>query len=54
MLRFVRELIESSKASKQVIIDIETDVKSIVSKGIEFALNSPFPEPETAVQDILV
>ena len=53
VLRFVRELIEHSKATKQAIIDIDTDVKSIVSQGIEFALNSPFPEPETAVQDIL-
>jgi pyruvate dehydrogenase E1 component alpha subunit len=53
VLRFVRELIEDGKATQQAIIDIEADVKRIVSQGIEFALSSPFPEPETAVQDIL-
>jgi pyruvate dehydrogenase E1 component alpha subunit len=54
VLRLDRELIASGDATKQAIMDMEAHVKSIVSQGIEFALNSPFPKPEAAVQDILV
>lgn len=53
VLRLVRQLIENHEASRQAIIAMAADVKSLVSNGIDFALSSPFPQPESAAQDIL-
>jgi pyruvate dehydrogenase E1 component alpha subunit len=53
VLRFVRQLMINN-TDKQAIIDLQVDVRNIVSKAIQFALDSPLPPAETALEDVLL
>jgi TPP-dependent pyruvate/acetoin dehydrogenase alpha subunit len=51
LLIYIRELVEGGKASKDEIAAIERQVKSDIAAAVEFAVNSPYPKPETAERD---
>jgi pyruvate dehydrogenase E1 component alpha subunit len=51
VLIYIRELVESGKASKEEVAGIEQEVKSQIAAAVEFAVNSPYPAPETAERD---
>ena len=51
LLIYVRELVEGSKATKDEITAIERQVKDEIAAAVEFAVNSPYPRPETAERD---
>ena len=50
--RFKSLLIKEEVLSQAEIDNIENKIKQSVNKAIEFAKNSPYPEPEEALEDV--
>jgi pyruvate dehydrogenase E1 component alpha subunit len=48
LLIYIRELVEAKHASKDEIAAVERQVKSEIAAAVEFAVNSPYPQPEEA------
>lgn len=48
LLIYVRELVDAKHASKDEIAAVERQVKSEIAAAVEFAVNSPYPQPEEA------
>jgi pyruvate dehydrogenase E1 component alpha subunit len=51
LLIYLRELVDANQASKEEIAAIEGRVKAEIAAAVEFAVNSPFPKPDTAEKD---
>lgn len=54
LLIYIRELVAGNQASKDDIAAIERQVKSEIAAAVEFAVNSPYPQPEEAEKDYFV
>ena len=52
VLIFIRELWEKKQATKEDIAELDRDVRKAVEQAANFALASPFPEPEEALKDV--
>jgi len=52
LLIFIRELVEAKQATREEIFGIESDVKKSIEEAMDFALESPYPNPEEASKDI--
>jgi len=52
VLIFIRELGEKKQATKEDIAELDRDVRKAVEQAANFALASPFPEPEEALRDV--
>ena len=52
VLIFIRELWEKKQATKEDIAELDRDVRKAVEQAANFALASPFPEPEEALRDV--
>lgn len=52
VLRFVRELITAGHADRAQVLEIDTDARAEMQAAVRFALDSPYPEPEEALQDV--
>ncbi|MEK7377410.1 MAG: thiamine pyrophosphate-dependent enzyme [Candidatus Binatota bacterium] len=52
VLIFIRELWEKKQATKEDIAGLDRDVRKAVEQAANFALASPFPEPEEALKDV--
>lgn len=52
VLIFIRELLEKKQATKEDIAGLDRDVRKAVEQAANFALASPFPEPEEALKDV--
>lgn len=52
VLLFVRELVEEKRMTREEIAELHKGVLSAVSKAVEFALSSPYPRPDTALEDV--
>lgn len=48
LLIYIRELVDAKHASKDEIAALERQVKSEIGAAVEFAVNSPYPQPEEA------
>jgi pyruvate dehydrogenase E1 component alpha subunit len=48
LLIFIRELVDGKQASKEEISAIEKQVKMEIATAVEFAVASPYPQPEEA------
>src|SRR5574341_1714021 len=48
LLVYIRELVDAKHASKDDIAAMERQVKSEIAAAVEFAVNSPYPQPEEA------
>jgi pyruvate dehydrogenase E1 component alpha subunit len=48
LLIFIRELVEAKQATKEEVAAIERQVKSDIAAAVEFAVNSPYPNPQEA------
>ena len=48
LLIYIRELVDAKQASKDEIAAMERQVKSEIAAAVEFAVNSPYPQPEEA------
>ncbi len=51
LLIYIRELVEANQASKDEIAAMDRAVKGEIAAAVEFAVNSPYPKPETAETD---
>ena len=51
LLIFIRELVDASQATKEEITAIEREVQNEIAAAVEFAVNSPYPQPEDAEKD---
>ena len=52
VLIFIRELVKNKKVSKREISEIQKSVLGVVSKAVKFAFASPYPDLETALEDV--
>ncbi|MEE8074726.1 MAG: thiamine pyrophosphate-dependent dehydrogenase E1 component subunit alpha [Candidatus Binatia bacterium] len=52
VLILIRELVEKKQATKAEINQIQKGVRDVVDRAVEFALASPYPKPETALEDV--
>ena len=52
VLIFIRELWEKKQATKEDIAELDRDARKAVEQAANFALASPFPEPEEALRDV--
>ncbi|MBI2350691.1 MAG: hypothetical protein HYV00_04300 [Deltaproteobacteria bacterium] len=52
VLIFIRELWEKKQATREDIAELDRDVRKAVEQAANFALASPFPEPEEALKDV--
>jgi acetoin:2,6-dichlorophenolindophenol oxidoreductase subunit alpha len=50
LLIFIRELVEAKHATREEIVQIETKVKAEIAEAVNFALASPYPSLNTAVE----
>lgn len=52
VLIFIRELVEKRQATKEEIAGIEREARKTIEQAAKFALASPLPEPEEALQGV--
>jgi len=50
LLVFIRELVEAKQATRDEIAALEKQVRAEIADAVEFAVASPYPRPEEAVQ----
>ena len=50
LLIFARELVEAKQASREEIAAMETKIKAEIAAAVGFAVASPYPKPETALE----
>ena len=52
LLRYTRALLEGGCASQNQLEDIDSEVRKVVADGCRFAVNSEYPAPEEALQQV--
>lgn len=52
ILRFKKYLMDNKIISLSEIEKIENEAKNIINEALEFAKNSPFPNPQEAIEDV--
>lgn len=52
LLVYIRELVDAGAATKEEISGIDGEVRAEIAAAAEFAIASPFPEPEEALGDV--
>lgn len=52
ILIFIRELVEAKQATKEEIVRIEEGVRETMDRAVQFALASPHPAGEVALEDV--
>ncbi|MDP6559024.1 MAG: thiamine pyrophosphate-dependent dehydrogenase E1 component subunit alpha [Candidatus Binatia bacterium] len=52
LLIFIRDLVKANKATRSEIARIDREVRGKVEKAVKFALASPYPEAESALEDV--
>jgi acetoin:2,6-dichlorophenolindophenol oxidoreductase subunit alpha len=50
LLRFVRELLAAEAATREDVLAIDRAARDEMARAVEFALESPYPEPEEALE----
>jgi TPP-dependent pyruvate/acetoin dehydrogenase alpha subunit len=51
LLIFIRELVEAKQATREEIAEIDKQVKAEIAAAVEFALASPYPDPQEAAKE---
>ncbi len=54
ILIFIRDLVEAKQATKEEIVQLELNARAAIDQAVKFALASPDPTPEVALQDVFV
>jgi len=52
LLRFIRELIDSKRLSMEEVKRIDAEVRDGITAAVRDAIDSPYPKPETALEDV--
>jgi acetoin:2,6-dichlorophenolindophenol oxidoreductase subunit alpha len=53
VLRFARELGKAGRATREEMLEIDREAQSLIERAVRFALDSPEPRPEAALEDVL-
>ncbi len=54
ILIFIRDLVEAKQATKEEIVQLELNARAAIDQAVKFALASPDPRPEVALEDVFV
>jgi pyruvate dehydrogenase E1 component alpha subunit len=54
LLIFIRDLVEAKQTTKEEIVQLELNARAAIDQAVKFALASPDPTPEVALQDVFV
>ncbi len=54
LLRFVRELLSADQVDRATVLDIDRLARKEMDQAVRFALESPYPAPEEALEDVFV
>jgi len=52
LICFKEALLKEKKTTKKAIADLETSIVQEIKEAVEFAKNSPYPDPSEAFEDI--
>jgi len=52
ILRFIRELLDMRHATREAIQELDQQVRDEIAQAVRFALESPFPAPEEALDQV--
>jgi TPP-dependent pyruvate/acetoin dehydrogenase alpha subunit len=52
LLRYVRELLAAGHVSRATVAALDADAREEMRRAVEFALRSPYPDPEEALDDV--
>ena len=52
VLIYLRELLEAGAITREDALTIDTEAREEMARAIRFALDSPYPEPEEALEDV--
>lgn len=52
LLKFIRELVETNQATREEIGQLELEVRAVIDGAVKFALASPDPTSEVALEDV--
>jgi pyruvate dehydrogenase E1 component alpha subunit len=52
LLRFLRELLDSGHITRERTVTIDTEARDEMAAAVTFALESPYPEPEEALEHV--
>lgn len=52
LLRFLRELLAAQRVTREEVLDIDRAARAEMAAAVRFALDSPYPAPEEALEDV--
>ncbi len=52
LLRFTKELLEADRLTPERASRIDEEVQAQMDQAVRFALESPYPNPEAALEDV--
>lgn len=52
LLRYIRELLAASQLSEATVLALDSDAREEMRRAVEFALQSPYPDPEEALDHV--
>ena len=52
LLRFTRDLVAAGAAGREEILALDAEVRGGLARATQFALDSPYPAPNTALEDV--
>lgn len=54
VIRYTRELLESRACRREQLVEIDRQVRSEVQEAVRFAIDAPYPDPASALEDVFV
>jgi TPP-dependent pyruvate/acetoin dehydrogenase alpha subunit len=54
LLRFTRELLQAGLMTPDTLLQMDRDVRAEMEKAVEYAQESPYPDPQSALDDVFV
>lgn len=52
LLRFTRDLLDGEHATRELLLSIDSEVREVVARACNFAMESSYPSPEAALEDV--
>lgn len=52
LIRFIRELLAAGRSTRERVLTIDIAARAEMAEAVRFALESPFPAPEEALEDV--
>jgi len=52
LIRYAKELLAAKIADTRAILDLDAEVRNMLKEAVRFAIEAPFPEPASALEDV--